>query len=353
METETREQFINQTIKYLNKLIKQNIYSEKVDDILEILFNEIECLPNIKQRQKYLNKLKNQTIKCKNYKKYKCGDKSFAYLENTLEYESKKRDLEISTYDYIYNIVVRFGGLVYYEKLVQKYPELTQVFDKDCNSLFYNLSLKYLEKDDEYLLTVIAYILEVSPSNFKSDINKIRKIIYDKKSKGLKQAYKLDKLLLSYYPNNTKTKETSIGVSYIKKPNYIHERLKPVDYNDREDLLDYISFGITNSIIVDNAYYVERKNGHTIIYHHISDISAYLYSDSKIEKNAEKQIFMMPHKNYTGSLFNPKLLKEYTSFNNGSKKPAFTITHEFGEDNKYLGSDIFKSTIYTGPIFKK
>jgi len=354
------EKFINQTINYLNSLIRRGIYSESVDELLDMLINEIKSIENLSVRQSYFKKLENKTIKCKRYKDYKNDHNSFYYLESTIKYENQKRNFEVSMYDIFYNIIVGKGGLVFYDKLLTKYPYLLDLYDKDCNSIFLNIAKEYIERNDEYLLTVVAYFLEKSTSSYKSEINKLRKIIREKKQIHKPSAYKLEKIINSYYPNNTKEKQTSLDKSYTRKPPYIKEHLKhgqiitPYDYKDRESLLDYMSFGLTNSKLVENSFYVDKKeNGKVSVYHHISDVSDYLYNDSKMESDAEKQLFMKRHSNHTGSLFNPVFLREYASLNPGSEKLAITIRHDFDELGNYKGSYAFRSAIYIGPVFKK
>ena len=360
MNVLTSEQKIKKAIETLNGLIKSGEYSEDIDDTLDTLFKEVSTL-GIRQKQATLDKLERWTVKSQKYAQYRRSHSSFNVLENYIDFEKSCRELEITIYNYIYNLIVRHGGLVYYGKLINHYPDqdFINLHDRDCNSLFYNLCIKYLGRNDEYILNVIAYILEKSSSNFKSDIGKLRRIIEEKKKQGIGQAFKLDKLLASYYPNNSKTKLTSIDASHEKKSNHIHEHLRhgteilPTNYRDREDLLSYMAFGLTNSSIVDNAFYVSKENRKTSIYHHISDIADFFYQDSKIEKDAEKQIFRMHHQDRTGSLFNPEFLKKYTSLNSGTEKLAITIKHNFDSNNRYVNSEIFKSAIYIGPVFSK
>ena len=136
-------------------------YSEDIDDTLDTLFKEVSTL-GIRQKQATLDKLERWTVKSQKYAQYIRSHSSFNVLENYIDFEKSCRELEITIYNYIYNLIVRHGGLVYYGKLINHYPDqdFISLHDRDCNSLFYNLCIKYLGRNDEYILNAIAYILE-------------------------------------------------------------------------------------------------------------------------------------------------------------------------------------------------
>lgn len=359
---ENRKSFIKETISYLNKLIKKGAYTPDINYILDILINEINQVDDAKEKKEILEKLESLTIKCKKYKKYRTNHNSFSILEGKIEYEKLSRELSNLVYEYVFKMLTKYKGLIYMDAIFKKYKDYLYVCDSNYNSLLYNLIMYYLENGGEYNLTCISYILEVSDTNYSSEIKKVYKKINELKNNHEKylRVKDLESILSSYYPESIKHKQTSTGTSLIKRNNlggerFIHDKvLTPSDYKDRVDLLDDISFGITNSNFIENTYNVKTlPNGNIEVYHNIADVSTFLKPTSKIESHAEKQIFMMPHSNHTGSLFPPNFLKNYVSLNPYEEKLALTVKHTFNESGVYLGSSAFRSVTYTGEIFKK
>ena len=362
MADQERKEFIKETIKYLNKLIKKGVYTPDINSILDILISEINKIEDIKERKETLEKLETLTIKCKKYKKYKTNHKSFSILEGKIEYEKLSRELFNLTYNYVFTILTRYKGLIYMDSIFKKYKNYLNVWDEDCNSLLYNLILHYLDKGDEYTLLCISYVLEVSDQDYSHDIKRVYKIINELKRNNQKflRVKDLENILISYYPQSSKYKQTSKDASFLRRNNFsgemfVHNReLIPSEYKDREDLLNEISFGITNSSFVENTYNVKiLPNGNIEIYHNIADISTFLKTGSKIEKHAEKQIFFTPHKNHTGSLYPPEFLKNYVSLNPYDEKLSISVKHTFDEAGHYINSIAFRSVTYTGEVYKK
>ena len=257
---DSRKSFIKETINYLNKLIKKGAYTQDINYILDILINEINNIEDSKEKKEVLEKLETLTIRCKKYKKYRTNHNSFSILEGKIEYEKLSRELSNLVYDYVFKMLTKYKGLIYMDGIFKKYKDYLYVSDENCNSLLYNLIMYYLEKGGEYNLTCISYVLEFSDLDYSSDIKRVYKKINELKSKKEKylRVKDLESILASYYPETFKHKQTSVDTSYIKRNNlggetFVHDKnLTPSDYRDRTDLLDDISFGITNSNFIEN-----------------------------------------------------------------------------------------------------
>jgi len=282
------------------------------------------------------------------------------------EIEKKEEDKK---FNYIWHVLTEIRDPKYYQLLTQRQNSYLNITDAAYNSLFYRLTIEYLDNYDEYYLRVLPVILENPGFTVEQEeIEKIYKELekhYQFKADNKAHIDRLKKLLDHYlaYENETWKVVNSYSHMESKIPNTVFTYpvlLDRIDTMDRVDLTKLSTFSLADKpkskedldMFSSIAYSIVEKNENHELYIHIPDIPEFIKIDSLENERASYMMEEVKHRHQILPLFDRQFLCNCTNFLPYMNRLAITFRVCLDAKFRVTKIEIFKSTINNDRILK-